>query len=142
MYSVNPSLRKVVVCLLKFRVRSCFRKILTMFSRYLTNVLYLADISFHCCCLRAASRARRRHTAPELDAFSAADHMYDQELNCIISVPVRCNELVCHCLISPGTSLCRLCGRLGDLISEPTRTVGATVTEGTVILIGLPRMAR
>ena len=29
-----------------------------------------------------------------------------------------------------------------DLISEPTRTVGATVTAGTVILIGLPRMAR
>ena len=37
--------------------------------------------------------------------------------------------------------LCRLCDRLDDLISEPTRAVGATVTEGTVILIGLPRMA-
>ena len=32
--------------------------------------------------------------------------------------------------------------RLDDLVSEPTRAVGATVTEGTVILIGLPRMAR
>ena len=41
-----------------------------------------------------------------------------------------------------GTPLCRLCGRLDDLISEPTRAVGATVTVGTVILIGLPRMAR
>ena len=40
------------------------------------------------------------------------------------------------------TPLCRLCGRLDDLISEPTRAVGATVTEGTVVLIGLPRMAR
>ena len=40
------------------------------------------------------------------------------------------------------TPLCRLCGRLDDLISEPTRAVGATVTAGTVILIGLPRMAR
>ena len=40
------------------------------------------------------------------------------------------------------TLLCRLCGRLDGLISEPTRAVGATVTEGTVILIGLPRMAR
>ena len=41
-----------------------------------------------------------------------------------------------------STPLCRLCGRLGDLISEPTRAVGATVTAGIVILIGLPRMAR
>ena len=41
-----------------------------------------------------------------------------------------------------GTPLCRLCGRLDDLISEPTRAVGATVTAGTVTLIGLPRMAR
>ena len=40
------------------------------------------------------------------------------------------------------TPLCRLCGRLDDLISELTRAVGATVTAGTVILIGLPRMAR
>ena len=40
------------------------------------------------------------------------------------------------------TPLCRLCGRLDDLISEPTRAVGATVTAGTVTLIGLPRMAR
>ena len=36
----------------------------------------------------------------------------------------------------------RLYGRLDDLISEPTRAVGATVTEGTVILIGLPRKVR
>ena len=42
----------------------------------------------------------------------------------------------------PCTPLCRLCGRLDDLISEPTRAAGATVTAGTVILIGLPRMAR
>ena len=42
----------------------------------------------------------------------------------------------------PSTLLCRLCGRLDDLISEPTRAVGATVTAGTVTLIGLPRMAR
>ena len=41
-----------------------------------------------------------------------------------------------------GTPLCRLCGRLDDLISEPTRAVGATVTAGTVTLIGLPRMVR
>ena len=41
-----------------------------------------------------------------------------------------------------GTPLCRLCGRLDDLISEPTRAAGATVTAGTVTLIGLPRMAR
>ena len=40
------------------------------------------------------------------------------------------------------TPLCRLCGRLDNLISEPTMAVGATVTAGTVILIGLPRMAR
>ena len=40
------------------------------------------------------------------------------------------------------TPLCRLCGRLDDLISEPNRAVGATVTAGNVILIGLPRMAR
>ena len=46
--------------------------------------------------------------------------------------------LKCHL----GTPLCRLCGRLDDLISEPTRAVGATVTAGIVILIGLPRMAR
>ena len=44
--------------------------------------------------------------------------------------------------ISRRTPLCRLCGRLDDLISEPTRAVGATVTEGTVVFIGLPRMAR
>ena len=44
--------------------------------------------------------------------------------------------------IGGGTPLCRLCGRLDDLISEPTRAVGATVTAGTVTLIGLPRMAR
>ena len=51
---------------------------------------------------------------------------------------------VCHGIVEPfpRTPLCRLCGRLDDLISEPTRAVGATVTEGTVILIGLPRMAR
>ena len=41
-----------------------------------------------------------------------------------------------------GTPLCRLCGRLDELISEPTRAVGAAVTAGTVILIGLPRVAR
>ena len=41
-----------------------------------------------------------------------------------------------------GTPLCILCGRLDDLISEPTRTIGATVTAGTVTLIGVPRMAR
>ena len=41
-----------------------------------------------------------------------------------------------------GTPLCRLCGRLDDLISEPTRAVGATVTAGTVTLIGLPRRVR
>ena len=41
-----------------------------------------------------------------------------------------------------GTPLCRLCGRLDDFISEPTRAVGATVTAGTVTLIGLPRRAR
>ena len=40
------------------------------------------------------------------------------------------------------TPLCRLCGRLDDLISEPTRAVGATVTAGNVIIIGLPKMAR
>ena len=40
------------------------------------------------------------------------------------------------------TPLCRLCGRLDDIISEPTRAVGATVTAGTVTLIGLPRRAR
>ena len=40
------------------------------------------------------------------------------------------------------TPLCRLCGRLDDLIREPTRAVGATVTAGTVTLIGLPRMVR
>ena len=40
------------------------------------------------------------------------------------------------------TPLCRLCGRLDDRISEPTRAVGPTVTAGTVTLIGLPRMAR
>ena len=34
------------------------------------------------------------------------------------------------------------CGRLDDLISEPTRAVGMTVTAGTVTLIGLPRLAR
>ena len=39
------------------------------------------------------------------------------------------------------TLLGRLCGRLDDIISEPSRAVGAMVTEGTVILIGLPRMA-
>ena len=45
--------------------------------------------------------------------------------------------------LAPGcTPLCRLCGRLDDLISEPTRAVGATVTAGTVTLIGLPRRAR
>ena len=43
------------------------------------------------------------------------------------------------CVLTP---LCRLCGRLDDLISEPTRAVGATVTAETVTLIGLPRMAR
>ena len=44
----------------------------------------------------------------------------------------------------PGdrTPLCRLSGRLDDLISEPTRAVGATVTAGTVTLIRLPRRAR
>ena len=47
-----------------------------------------------------------------------------------------------HTAVRVGTPLCRLCGRLDDLISEPTRAVGATVTEGTVILIALPRMAR
>ena len=41
-----------------------------------------------------------------------------------------------------STPLCRLCGRLDELISEPTRAVRATVTAGTVILIGPPRMAR
>ena len=41
-----------------------------------------------------------------------------------------------------STPLCRLCGRLDDLISEPTRAVGATVTAGIVTLIGLPRRAR
>ena len=41
-----------------------------------------------------------------------------------------------------GTPLCRLCGRLDDRISEPTRAIGATVTAGIVILIGLPRMTR
>ena len=46
------------------------------------------------------------------------------------------------------TLLCRLCGRLDGLISEPTRAVGATrrpvatVTAGTAILISLPRMAQ
>ena len=45
---------------------------------------------------------------------------------------VVCSYIV-HC-----TPLCRLCGRLDDLISGPTRAVGATVTEGTVTLIGLP----
>ena len=40
------------------------------------------------------------------------------------------------------TPLCTLCGRLDDLISEPTRAVGATVTAGTVTFIGLPRRAR
>ena len=40
------------------------------------------------------------------------------------------------------TPLCRLRGMLDDLISEPTRAVGAMVTAGTVILIDLPRMAR
>ena len=46
------------------------------------------------------------------------------------------------CLHIACTPLCILCGRLDDLISEPTRAVGATVTAGTVTLIGLPRMAR
>ena len=41
-----------------------------------------------------------------------------------------------------STPLCRLCGRLDDLISESTRAVGATVTSGTVTLIGMPRRAR
>ena len=41
-----------------------------------------------------------------------------------------------------GKPLCRLYDRLDDLISEPTRAVGVTVTAGTVTLIGLPRMAR
>ena len=45
-------------------------------------------------------------------------------------------------LKNQGTPFCRLCVRLDDLISEPTRAVGATVTAGTVTLIGLPRMAR
>ena len=39
-----------------------------------------------------------------------------------------------HQLTRICTPLCRLCGRLDDLISEPTRAVGATVTVGTVIL--------
>ena len=47
-----------------------------------------------------------------------------------------------HILLCKGTPLCRLCGRLDDLISERTRAVGATVTAGIVTLIGLPRMAR
>ena len=51
--------------------------------------------------------------------------------------PVRWPPLRMYC-----TPLCRLCGRLDDLISEPTRAVGATVTAGNVTLIGLPRMAR
>ena len=45
-------------------------------------------------------------------------------------------------VLNSCTPLCRLCGRLDDLISELTRAVGVTVTAGTVTLIDLPRMAR
>ena len=70
----------------------------------------------------------------------------------IISIGAeRCSSpidgyIIMHTALVPSrqvsTPLCRLCGRLEDLIGEPTRAVGATVTEGTVILIDLPRMAR
>ena len=70
-------------------------------------------------------------------SFSACIGSYRQTSACIcMGLSKQINVDIVQC-----TPLCILCGRLDDRISEPTRAVGATVTAGTVILIGLPRRA-